>query len=340
MANQQLKQNPSKIRLFNGPNISILVPAWNESKMISACIESFASITYPNKELIVIAGGADGTYEIANKYAKKDVIVLKQEPPGKNAALNKGLKHATGEIIALTDADCIMNDKWFKFLIKPILNGKEEVVSGENEPLSTQLTNPFVLYQYTFTLSGRTRIHQNRDYLDGKTAALRKEALEAIGGFDEKALTGTDFSLKYELLKKGYTIKYVTDSIINTNYPNSFREYIKQRSRWLRNFIIYGRKYGDKKNVGVFLEQTTLGVIMLTLPIMAIKFRFFIYVWLILFCLGIYNRWKLIKSSKKAMPNLDFGAVYLGLPIYALVNYMAWAYTLLEYLLPWRRRKW
>jgi len=327
------RQNPP-----SPPKVSILVPAWNEGKTVSSCIESFFEIKYPNRELIVIAGGDDDTYEIANGYTDNNITVLKQLPEGKNAALNLGLKSAKGEIIVLTDADCIMNAQWFDSIIKPIVEGGEGIVSGNNQPLRSQLNNPFVLFQFSYTAAFKHE--KNEKYLDGKNAALKREILDEIGGFDEGALTGTDLSLKYILLDRGFKIRFVPESVISTRYPDSKREYLKQRSRWLRNFIIHGKKHGDSNAVSVFFEQTIIGATMILTPFFLALFKPLIYPWTAVFLLAFYNRTRLIKTSRKTMPELKFNSIYPRLPLYIIVEYMAGFLSLLDYILPWRRRRW
>jgi cellulose synthase/poly-beta-1,6-N-acetylglucosamine synthase-like glycosyltransferase len=321
------------------PKVSILVPAWNEGVAVKRVIESFLSLKYPGAELIVAAGGGNNTYELAKKYEGERVRVLRQERRGKNRALNMALSKARGDIIVLTDADCVMSDEWLSSLLEAIRKG-EEAVSGTNMPLQEQLSNPLVLYQYSFTLAGLARASGKEPYLDGKNAALKRSVLEDLGGFDEEALTGTDFSLKLRLLEKGIIAKFVPNSVIATHYPSSFRAYLSQQARWLRNFAIYGAKYRDAGLMRVFLEQTFIASFVLLAPVFAVFFKPLIAPWLAVFSLGIYNRARIIRKAGKIKPALSFTRVYPRLPLYLLVEYLSRAIALFEYLVPSLRRKW
>ena len=75
------------------PKINALVPAWNEADHIEAHIHSFLNLRYPNKELVLVAGGVDGTYQMAKLLSGDQVKVLQQFPgEGKQKALQRGLK--------------------------------------------------------------------------------------------------------------------------------------------------------------------------------------------------------------------------------------------------------
>ncbi|MEM1975534.1 MAG: glycosyltransferase family 2 protein, partial [Candidatus Caldarchaeum sp.] len=91
------------------PSVSVIVPAYNEEKWIGHCIEALLENDYPNKEIIVVDDGSvDGTYEIASRYVRRGVTVLRKPNGGKASALNYGMLFATGEIIVTVDADSIL----------------------------------------------------------------------------------------------------------------------------------------------------------------------------------------------------------------------------------------
>src|SRR5687768_5466499 len=88
--------------------VSILVAAWNEAEHIDDLIASCLRWAYPRKELVLCAGGADDTLRRARRWEGAGVRVLEQLPgEGKQGALERCLREATGEIIVLTDADCV-----------------------------------------------------------------------------------------------------------------------------------------------------------------------------------------------------------------------------------------
>ena len=338
----RLESEPNhEITLSKTPKVSLLIPAWNNSNIISQCIESFNSIKYPNKELIVIAGGEDGTYEIAKKYVSKNITILEQQPYGKNAALNEGFKYSTGEIIVLTDADCILSNSWFTSILQPIINESEDVTTGRSIPLNTQLNNSFVLYQFAINVYSSAHHPKYVTGLLGRNTALKREVIEKIGGFDETALTGTDYILAKHVEKNSYKIRFVPNSVIETEYPTKFLPYINQQSRWLRNTYIIGKLFGDYPEVRSSIISSLVGITMLLLPFSAILIgKMGVYFWLILVIVGFLNRIRYVKFTESIHPKIDFKSVYAKILIYMFIDFVAWSFALIDYLIPRRRRKW
>lgn len=91
----------------NLPKISVVTPSYNQAKYIKATIDSVLSQNYPNLEYLVMDGGStDGTIEILKSYGKKLKWVSEQDN-GQTHAINKGLRQATGEIMAYLNSDDI-----------------------------------------------------------------------------------------------------------------------------------------------------------------------------------------------------------------------------------------
>src|SRR5512138_937433 len=92
--------------------ISVIIPTFNEEENIAQCLVSLSHQTVPRDsyEIIVVDGGSkDATCEIARKYADS---VFTQTSKKVGGARNDGVMAAKGEIIATTDADCILPPDW------------------------------------------------------------------------------------------------------------------------------------------------------------------------------------------------------------------------------------
>lgn len=89
------------------PKISVVTPSFNQSKYIRATIDSVLSQDYPNLEYIVMDGGStDGTVDILKSYGKK-IRWVSEADNGQTAAINKGLRQSTGEVLAYLNSDDI-----------------------------------------------------------------------------------------------------------------------------------------------------------------------------------------------------------------------------------------
>ncbi len=100
------------------PFVSVVIPVFNAADMIDELLQSLLVLDYPadHYEIIVVDNGStDNTRQLVEKYP---VILLEErETPGPAAARNKGIRHARGEIIAFTDADCVADRNWLKMLV-------------------------------------------------------------------------------------------------------------------------------------------------------------------------------------------------------------------------------
>ena len=100
------------------PQVSVIIPAYNEEKVIARTIEALIETKYPHKEIICIDDGStDRTYAIAMQYKDK-IRVLHKENGGKATALNYGMVYAKGEIVIIVDADTIIGRHSIKEIVK------------------------------------------------------------------------------------------------------------------------------------------------------------------------------------------------------------------------------
>src|SRR5207244_2296104 len=99
------------------PRVSVVVCAYNAADTIGDCLDSLSALTYPDAEIIVVNDGSrDATGEIARRYPA--VRLIEVANGGLSAARNIGLQHATGEIVAYTDADVRVDPDWLTYLVQ------------------------------------------------------------------------------------------------------------------------------------------------------------------------------------------------------------------------------
>ncbi|MBU4210229.1 glycosyltransferase family 2 protein [Patescibacteria group bacterium] len=115
--------------------LSIVIPCYNESKTILEILKKAqkANSLGLKKEIIIIDDGStDGTREILKKIRKRKElkIVFHQKNTGKGSALKTGFKKSSGDIVLIQDADLEYDPSEYPMLLKPILDGKADVVYG------------------------------------------------------------------------------------------------------------------------------------------------------------------------------------------------------------------
>lgn len=106
--------------------VSIVIPAYNESKTVENVINASKSLNYVDEVIVVDDGSLDNTAEVAERSG---AIVIKHTANlGKGAALKTGLKYSKGDIVAFIDADLYnLTSSQIEKIIKPILDGKADI---------------------------------------------------------------------------------------------------------------------------------------------------------------------------------------------------------------------
>ena len=111
--------------------ISVVVPFFNSGRTLAACIDSLLAqegITVPYEILLVDNRSQDDSAEIAGRYP--EVMLLAESEPGAYAARNTAIRRATGSVIALTDADCVVDRDWLRQILEGLQDPRTAALIG------------------------------------------------------------------------------------------------------------------------------------------------------------------------------------------------------------------
>lgn len=236
--------------------ISIITPSYNQAAFIERTIKSVLCQNYSNLEYIIIDGGStDGTIEIIKKYSDK-IIWKSEKDNGQSDAINKGLKMATGDIVAFLNSDDTYEpstfDKVSEFFKKnpnkKWVYGKCKIINENDKEIRKLITNYKNLllkkYSYAKLLS--------ENFISQPATFWKRELLDEIGYLDESE----HFCMDYEYwLRIGQ--KY-SAGVIN-EYLANFRYHLASKSgsvnkKQFQDELRLAKKYGSNNKLSVALH--------------------------------------------------------------------------------------
>lgn len=257
------KSLPRNLKDSELPYVSILIPSYNEDKVIGKTLKKLLLLNYPKNKLEIIVvddGSTDKTYKIARKYESDIVKVLTKPNTGKASSLNFGISHARHPFIAVIDADSFLDKNALRNCMKYF---DRDVASVTSHILVKQRKTLWEKLQHIeFMVVALMRKAQERLNIIGVTpgplSIYRKNVLTKLGGFDEKNLV-EDIEIAWRILKRGYKVRMAFDAMVYSLYPDTLKMWWKQRIRWgiggLQTFIKYFSSMFSRKayTVGDFL---------------------------------------------------------------------------------------
>ncbi|MBY9064574.1 glycosyltransferase [Sphingomonas yunnanensis] len=220
------------------PSVSVVIPAYNEERVIVSSIERVLASDYPQLEVIVADDGSkDRTSAVVQAAFANDprVRLLTLVNGGKAAALNRALLSATGEVVIALDADTQFEPATIRRLARWFADERIGAVAGDARVGNrVNLVTRWQAVEYITAQNLERRALAGFDAMTvvpGAVGAWRRAALDAVGGYPEDTLA-EDQDLTIAIQRAGWRVTYDPSAIAWTEAPESFRSLAKQRFRW------------------------------------------------------------------------------------------------------------
>jgi glycosyltransferase involved in cell wall biosynthesis len=318
------------------PLVSVIVPTCNRREVLAKCLAALASQTHPSYEVIVVDDGStDDTPgylekfvtehpELAIRYLRNEVNI------GANPSRNRGIRAARGDIVALSDDDCIARPDWLERLSAGFTSDRVAAVVGLVE-------SPVPANIYELTLKGTQRVsgsgHANR--LVGGNMAVRREALLKYSLDEDRATQalksdgtpdvtvsgrGDEEGLYLMLRAAGYEQHVVPDAVVLHQHRYSRRSFFRQALRGGRSAarLVYKFYLPPRLDLLPFmLAYVTLPLILLNRWLLVVPVFFFAGALAAITYNDLFRKGKTIAETIRSFPML---LVYYHLRLFGYVT--------------------
>jgi peptidoglycan-N-acetylglucosamine deacetylase len=267
------------------PAVSVLIPSYNEEKVICSTIDSILNSDYTNLEVVVIDDcSTDDSLQLVKERYKNNskVTVLTKPNGGKAEALNFGIQHAKYDFIVSMDADTIFLPDTVGRMMQHFANPKVGGVAG-----FVEIGND---YFYQKSLGNDSKFNwlttcQRLEYIFGQNfdkqaynglgcvivvpgaiGAWRKQVILDVGGYKTDTLA-EDTDLTVRILRNGWDVEYCKDAFCITEAPETIQQFWKQRVRWQ-----FGTLQVIVKNLDIIFNPKHKAVSMFAIPYLFFNF--------------------------------------------------------------------
>lgn len=227
------------------PYVSVVVPAYNEHFNIANCIEALLAQDYPADRLEIIIVDNNSTDDTADIVRKYPVTLLHERDIQTPAASrNRGIRHAQGEIVAFTDADCIPEPDWLSHMVAPFSDSQVVGVAGVMIPTIREgLISEFMVAADPV----RNRESEGIWYIITANFACRHAALLSAGLFRSRLFTAEDVDLGFRLQMNGYgRIVGAPQGVVKHPFANTWEELWERFRRYGYSEILLDAMYGQQ----------------------------------------------------------------------------------------------
>ena len=210
--------------VLTDPRISVVIPYLNQPVNLARCLASLAENTRAPDEIIVVDNGSDMLPDVP-----ENVTLLQEKTPGPGPARNLGVAHASGDVVAFLDADCLARFDWLEEGARAI--ARADILGGDMrigylDPARLSVTEAYESV-YSFRIK---RYIAEEDFAATANLLVRREVLAAVGDFAGLSVA-EDRDWGQRAVAMGYEITYAPRMRV---YHPARRNFMELYAKWDR----------------------------------------------------------------------------------------------------------
>lgn len=198
------------------PFVSVIVPVRNDGDRLAKCLAALYHQSYPYSryEVVVVDNNStEDIYSVCQPFP--NVCYYQETKPGNNAARNRGVVAAKGDIIAITDADCIPHSNWLAAGVRSLQAHPRAGIIGGHIQFFFQGKRPTPV-EYADSISYlQQQVYVMRDhYAAGANLFTHRAVVEQVGAFDDRLLNLGDKEFGQRVYAAGWQVVFYPEAVV------------------------------------------------------------------------------------------------------------------------------
>jgi len=227
------------------PRVSVVVPVLNGAHEIDRLLASLLALDWPEDRLEILVvdnGSSDGTAKVAAHYPVR--VLAETEVTSSYAARNRGVAQASGDWIAFTDVDCVVEPTWLRRLLLPSPPPQVGAVAGEVLALEGATPVQRLVERYGIMKHAITLPHKALPCFSTANVAVRRDLLGELHGFRDHVRYFADMELSWRLqIEGGREILFRPDAVVRHRHRRTWGALFRQGVQHGRGVAFMKRTY-------------------------------------------------------------------------------------------------
>jgi mycofactocin system glycosyltransferase len=234
------------------PSVTVVVPVKDRAADLDDCLASLTRLDYPRELLEVIVvddGSSDGSAAVAAR--RSCTVLVNERTRGQSYSRNLAAAQASGDLLAFTDSDCVVDPGWLRELVVPFAWARVSSVGGRTENCySSSLLDRYEQAASSLDMGRRLLVSLDSVdtfYVPTCNLLARRDAYLAVGGLNEDLRVGEDVDLCWRLRARGDVLLYAPGGRVQHKHRNNWPAMLRRRAEYGTSEATLSTLHPDKR---------------------------------------------------------------------------------------------